>query len=512
MSAAGSSVSGSGLPEGEPPPSTTEKRAVDLTGRLLGEFHLLRRLGRGGMADVYLAEQTSLRRQVAVKVLRSEYTTDAGYLKRFQQEATAAGTLTHPNIVQVYLIGEQDGIHFIAQEYVQGRNLKEFLLRKGPLDVPVALIILRQVAAALQAAGTAGVVHRDIKPENILLTRKGEAKVADFGLAQLTLQGERVALTQVGITMGTPLYMSPEQVNGKPVDPRSDLYSFGVMAYHMLAGRPPFQGDTPLAIAVQHLNSECPSLKSLRPDVPETVCAFVQKLMSKKKEDRYPDAQAVLQELKQLSRQTLGKEAELETPLVPMSPAPSMRMKTSLGRESVLDRTWNKQILWLLAGCFLAAGGAAGLGWLMRPGDPFATRAPLTTKVPNQGNVAAQYWYAMGHSWDPSAWAAVLEYYGKHSDAKLFCNRAKLHLALIDLGQDNLAEAERRFHAMLEEGNIDEDSYKIAHGKAGLAVVASWRGKYDESESWLTQIRQEKLDDAMFKAVTDAAQRNRNGA
>ena len=169
----------------------------DLTGLTLGEFHLLRRLGKGGMAEVWLAEQTSLRRQVAVKILRPDFVADASYVKRFRHEATAAGSLNHPNIVQVYMVGEQDNIHFIAQEYVQGRTLKEFITRKGPLEVPIALHILKQVAAALQVAATSGIVHRDIKPENVLLTKKGEAKVADFGLAQLSLHGEKVALTQV---------------------------------------------------------------------------------------------------------------------------------------------------------------------------------------------------------------------------------------------------------------------------------------------------------------------------
>lgn len=331
-------------PSANPGAPLSESKTDDLTGRTLGEFKLLRKLGRGGMAEVYLAEQTSLRRNVAVKVLRSEFTSDANYLRRFQQEATAAGTLSHPNIVQVYLIGEEEGVQFIAQEYVQGRNLKEFLSRKGPLDLPVAMMILKQVAAALQVAGAAGIVHRDIKPENILLTKRGEAKVADFGLAQLTLQGEKVALTQVGVTMGTPLYMSPEQVNGKPLDIRSDLYSFGVMAYHMLAGKPPFQGETPLAIAVQHLNSQCPPLKSVRPDLPDAVCNFVHRLMAKKRDDRYADAQTVLQELKQLSRLSAGKELPTETTFLPI---PTVKVKRFTGRELIWDRKWSKQLLWL---------------------------------------------------------------------------------------------------------------------------------------------------------------------
>src|SRR5579872_6267723 len=194
------------------PAETTPAAADELNDRMLGDFRILRRLGRGGMAEVYLAEQVQLKRNVAVKVLRKERVTDSSYLKRFQTEAMAAGSLSHPNIIQVLMIGEQEGIQYIAQEYVPGMNLREFLSRKGFFDLIVALRIFKQVASALQAAHNAGIVHRDIKPENIMITRKGEVKVADFGLAQLTQGGERVNLTQDGVTMGTPLYMSPEQI------------------------------------------------------------------------------------------------------------------------------------------------------------------------------------------------------------------------------------------------------------------------------------------------------------
>src|SRR5579872_7291878 len=157
----------------------------DLLNKMLGDFLILRRLGRGGMAEVYLAEQTQLKRNVAVKVLHKDRVTDATYLKRFKTEAMAAGSLSHPNIIQVLMIGEQDGTQYIAQEYVPGMNLREYLARKGPPELALALHIMKQVAAALQAAHSAGIVHRDIKPENIMITRKGDVKVADFGLAQL---------------------------------------------------------------------------------------------------------------------------------------------------------------------------------------------------------------------------------------------------------------------------------------------------------------------------------------
>lgn len=485
--------------------AASDSKAVDLTGRTLGEFKLLRKLGRGGMAEVYLAEQTSLRRNVAVKVLRSEFTSDANYLKRFRQEATAAGTLNHPNIVQVYLVGEQDGTHFIAQEYVQGRNLKEFLSRKGPLDLPVALVILKQVAAALQVAGAAGVVHRDIKPENILLTKKGEAKVADFGLAQLTLQGEKVALTQVGVTMGTPLYMSPEQVNGKPLDARSDLYSFGVMAYHMLAGKPPFQGDTPLAVAIQHLNSQCPPLKSLRPDLPDAVGDFVQKLMSKKRDDRYADAAAVLQELKQLGRLASGKEP---APEAVFAKAATTKMLHA-GREVIWDRPWQKQLFWLIPLCVLTAGSAAGAGWMMRVKDPFQTPAKASS-IPKMPTPQAQYYHALSNPGDPAEWLALIDNFRNDKDGEMYVDRAELHLAMFDLRNNRTDEALKKFDQMLLSGDQMHNSWKKAHALAGQAIVDSLQGRFDESKRKLAEVRggKQKLDALMDDALKDAQRRN----
>ncbi|MEZ6108217.1 MAG: serine/threonine-protein kinase [Pirellulaceae bacterium] len=225
---------------------------INLSGQQLGDFLLLRRLGRGGMADVYLAEQRSLRRQVAVKILRAELARDPQYVSRFKFEAQAAARLVHANIVQVFNVGELDGLQFIAQEYVKGQNLKQYLQRNGAVDVPVAVHLLSQVAAALARAAEAGVTHRDIKPENILIGLSGEAKVADFGLARVRDDAHRNHQTQIDVTMGTPLYMSPEQVEGRKVDPRSDLYSLGVTAYEMLAGRPPFEGGNAISVAIRH--------------------------------------------------------------------------------------------------------------------------------------------------------------------------------------------------------------------------------------------------------------------
>ena len=248
-------------------PSEFEQDSVssDLAGKSLGDYLLLRRLGSGGMADVYLAQQQSLQRLVALKVLRKNLANDSSYVQRFQNEAQAAAALVHPNIVQVFEVNCQNGYHYIAQEYVQGQNLKMALKRNGAFEVKEALSIMRQVANALDKASKKGITHRDIKPENIMLTGEGEAKVADFGLARIEL---KKGITIDGVTMGTPLYMSPEQIESNRVDPRSDIYSFGITCYQMLSGNPPFDADTVMAIAWQHVNHPPPDILQVRPDVP----------------------------------------------------------------------------------------------------------------------------------------------------------------------------------------------------------------------------------------------------
>ncbi|MEP3479386.1 MAG: protein kinase [Fuerstiella sp.] len=275
---------------------------VDLVDQSLGEFKMQKHLGSGGMADVYLAEQTSLQRQVAVKVMKRQLMATSGdvMLARFKQEAMMAAGLNHPNIVQVYTIGEEDGLHFIAQELVKGKDLASILKAKKVPDLGSSLLVIRQVASALKASGQAGIVHRDIKPENILVTRTGEVKVADFGLAQLHDNSDGGSLTREGMTLGTPLYMSPEQVSGNELDPRSDVYSFGVTCYQLLSGKTPFVGTSPMAIAVQHLNTLPPQLKQQNPKLPDVICRMVHRMMAKDKNLRYQSAGDVASDLKVL--------------------------------------------------------------------------------------------------------------------------------------------------------------------------------------------------------------------
>jgi serine/threonine-protein kinase len=344
----------------------------ELSGRQLGGYRLLRRLGRGAMAEVYLAEQVSLRRHVALKVLKANLAVQESYVKRFRLEAQAAASLVHPNIVQIYEVGCAGGLHFIAQEYIQGMNLHELLIRRGAPDLQLALTIMRQTAAALAKAAERGIVHRDIKPENIMLSNHGEVKVADFGLARLSNHETR--LTQEGYTLGTPLYMSPEQVEGKPLDTRSDIYSLGVTCYHMLAGQPPFRGDTALNVAVQHLKGETDSLADLRPDLPPALCRLVHTMFAKQPADRYANAQEILRELRSIAA-ACGAEADSDLSfsvggVLPTSPtsreAVTQLLQTSMRTTTAGPRV-NRHWLLLAVGVAAAFGIGLGIARLIRP-------------------------------------------------------------------------------------------------------------------------------------------------
>lgn len=289
--------------------SVSGPRQDDLTGVELGGYRVLRRLGSGGMADVWLAEQRSLGRHVAVKTLKRDRpdtsrSADGGdaSIARFEQEARAAAALVHGNIVQIHEIGCVDGVHFIAEEYVGGPTLKHWLETRGPLSAEQGVSLLSQVAAALEVAFQKGIVHRDIKPDNLLLTPAGEVKVADFGLARLAQDPAALQLTQEGFTLGTPLYMSPEQVEGRSVDCRSDLYSLGATAYHLLAGMPPFTGATGLSVALAHVRTAAASLAEARPDLPAGICGIVDRLLEKDPDARFQRPADLLEAVEDAAR------------------------------------------------------------------------------------------------------------------------------------------------------------------------------------------------------------------
>ena len=262
---------------------------------LAGRFELQATLGRGGMATVYRAWDRDGARPCAVKVLSELLSGDEQFRRRFRQEAAAAQGLTHPNIVRVDDWGEAGSHHYIVMEYVAGGTLRDLMRRCGPLPQPVALRIAVEVADALDHAHARGVVHRDIKPENLLLAENGQIKVADFGIARTV---DAAALTRTGIVMGSARYLSPEQARGHAAGPRADLYALGVVLFEMLAGRVPFDGDSAVAIAVQHVHERPPRLQQFRSDVAEPVAASVERLLAKREDDRYPSAPALAEDLR----------------------------------------------------------------------------------------------------------------------------------------------------------------------------------------------------------------------
>jgi serine/threonine-protein kinase len=352
---------------------------TDRSGQTLGDFALLRRLGEGGMGQVYLADQLSLKRRVAIKVLRGDLATNEVSRKRFKAEAEAVARLAHANIVQLHEFHDESSPHFMVLEFVDGRNLRDYLLRKGPPELPVALSIMWQVASALQRAAEFGIVHRDIKPENILLTKKNEVKVADFGLSRMLLAGQEAQhLTQTGVTMGTPLYMSPEQVEGKPTDHRTDLYSFGVTCYHLLSGQPPFEGENAFAVALQHVQKEPLPLEALRPDLPPELCGLVHRLLAKKPEERCQSAGEVLRHLKGISELVSGTKADpvvalsaLNMPpspsLTELTPVPVMSGTHSLPALPTSSGSWLVWPVLVAASLVLALSGGALTAWALRP-------------------------------------------------------------------------------------------------------------------------------------------------
>jgi beta-lactam-binding protein with PASTA domain/predicted Ser/Thr protein kinase len=251
-----------------------------------GRYRIIRKLGAGGMADVYLAEDQELGRRVAIKILNDRHAADDSFIERFRREAKNAAGLSHPNIVSIYDRGEAEGTYYIAMEFLDGRSLKELIVGRGPAPIKTAIDYARQILAAVGFAHRHGIVHRDIKPHNVLVGSEGRLKVTDFGIARSGAS----QMTEVGSIIGTAQYLSPEQARGAPVDQTSDLYSVGVVLYEMLTGQVPFTGDTPLEIAMKHL-SEVPKPPSeLRPEVPHDLDSVVLRALAKDPSERYQGA------------------------------------------------------------------------------------------------------------------------------------------------------------------------------------------------------------------------------
>jgi beta-lactam-binding protein with PASTA domain/tRNA A-37 threonylcarbamoyl transferase component Bud32 len=295
-----------------------------MIGQLLGNrYEIIAKLGSGGMAHVYRARCTVLNRIVTVKVMRKELAEDKDFVHRFQIEAQAVALLSHPNIVSIYDVGEENGLPYLVMEYVEGDNLKEIIRQKGALSPAETVNIGIQVCAALDHAHSKGIIHRDIKPHNILVTPGGRVKVADFGMARfLSVPGATV--TQSGTVMGSVHYFSPEQARGEEASYQSDLYSLGVVLYEAVSGHVPYQGDNPITIALKHIQEQPPGLRLENPSIPEELEQIILKAMARDKEMRFKSAKE-MQKALSYSGEFSGTQEEERTRSIPIPVIPERK-------------------------------------------------------------------------------------------------------------------------------------------------------------------------------------------
>ena len=261
---------------------------------LADRYEILEQIGNGGMSDVYKAKCHKLNRYVAIKVLKPEFSQDTSFVSKFRVEAQSAAGLSHPNVVNVYDVGEENGIHYIVMELVEGITLKKYIEKRGKLPYKEAVSIAIQVANGMEAAHKHHIVHRDIKPQNIIISKEGKVKVTDFGIAKAATS----STINSSAAMGSVHYMSPEQARGGYSDERSDIYSFGITLYEMLTGKVPFDGDTTVAVAVQHIQDAIPAPSEIAEDVPLSVDKIVLKCTQKKTERRYQTVSDLIADLK----------------------------------------------------------------------------------------------------------------------------------------------------------------------------------------------------------------------
>ena len=263
-------------------------------------YEVIRKIGDGGMAFVYEAKDRLLNRIVAVKVLRPEFVDDEEFLAKFKREAEAVANISHPNIVNVYDVGCDGKVNYIVMEYVDGQNLKEIIKNEGTLDEYTALDITKQIAKALGAAHKKGVIHRDIKPHNILISSEGRnVKVADFGIAKAATNS---TMTNIGSIIGSVHYFSPEQAKGKSVKNNADLYSLGIVLYEMLLGKVPFKGDSPISIALQHINEDIEFSSEEKTKIPQSIRTLIKKLTEKDPDDRYQSSEEVIEDIEYIEQ------------------------------------------------------------------------------------------------------------------------------------------------------------------------------------------------------------------
>ena len=340
---------------------------MSLTGKKLGDkgrYELRNRIGGGGMAEVYCAQDTLLEREVAVKILRGEFVTDADFINRFRREAQAAARLQHPNIVSIYDVGMEGTVYYIVMEYVDGDTLKERLSKKGPMTADKALSTALQIALALQHAHANGIIHCDIKPHNILIDSQGTVKVTDFGIARAV---SSATMAHTSTIMGSVHYIAPEQVQGTGVSKQSDVYSLGVVMYEMLTGKVPFFGETPVSVALKHIQEEPPGVKQVNPEVPAIVDAIVAKAMEKSPANRYGSIDDCIHDIKLAKSYLKDSDTavinndEFVTQIIPRVGPPRPTAKTEKTASKASTRGRSKMTVAFIIVLIMAVGFSAGM-------------------------------------------------------------------------------------------------------------------------------------------------------
>ena len=276
--------------------------------KISDRYQIIKSIGEGGMANVYLAYDTILDRNVAVKVLRGDLANDEKFVRRFQREALSASSLSNPNIVEVYDVGEDNGEYYIVMEYVEGKHLKALLKKRGKLTVPEVIDIALQITNGLSVAHDSYIIHRDIKPQNILILENGLIKITDFGIA---VAMNATQLTQTNSVMGSVHYLPPEQASGKGATLQSDIYSIGILMYELLTGKLPFRGDNAVEIALKHLKEPMPSIRDELPDIPQSVENIILRATAKNPKNRYSDAREMHEDLKTCLDESRANELKI---------------------------------------------------------------------------------------------------------------------------------------------------------------------------------------------------------
>ncbi len=352
-----------------------------------GRYLIIRKLGTGGMANVYLAEDQELGRRVAIKILDDRHAQDVQFVERFRREATNAAGLSHPNIVSIYDRGEAEGTYYIAMEYLDGRTLKELILRRGPAPVKTAIDYTRQILAALRFAHKNGIVHRDIKPHNVLVDSEGRLKVTDFGIARAGAS----QMTEAGSIIGTAQYLSPEQAKGAPVDQTSDIYSVGIVLYELLTGEVPYTGDTPVEIAMKHLSQVPEPPSTLQPQIPHEVDSIVLRALAKDPADRYQSADEMDADLERAANGLPVSPATEEAATMVLSAADTETMaalqagraQPPRGGQVFYDEPPRRKRSiwpWLVALALVAAAAVAGWYVYMQVQDQLKSNQPIAVE------------------------------------------------------------------------------------------------------------------------------------